>query len=114
MIDFENFTHFTFDCYGTLIDWENGILTAFAPVLKRQRGLAQSKTWRSFTRPPNIAKRLGLRQSSTAFSSSVARLGQVCPSSISRARSKRQRTGVVPDLAEFPAAPNIAKRLGLR
>jgi 2-haloacid dehalogenase len=33
MIHFENFTHLTFDCYGTLIDWETGILAAVTPVL---------------------------------------------------------------------------------
>src|SRR6185436_5870650 len=37
MIDFESFTHLTFDCYGTLIDWEKGILTAIAPVLERHK-----------------------------------------------------------------------------
>lgn len=35
MIPFEQFTHLTFDCYGTLIDWETGILAALAPVLAR-------------------------------------------------------------------------------
>ncbi len=35
MIDFKHFTHVTFDCYGTLIDWERGILAALTPVLKR-------------------------------------------------------------------------------
>ena len=28
-------THVTFDCYGTLIDWEQGILTALTPWLAR-------------------------------------------------------------------------------
>src|SRR5262249_6189124 len=28
-------THLTFDCYGTLIDWERGILTAVQPILAR-------------------------------------------------------------------------------
>jgi 2-haloacid dehalogenase len=28
-------THLTFDCYGTLIDWERGILDAVTPVLAR-------------------------------------------------------------------------------
>ena len=28
-------THLTFDCYGTLIDWEQGILNATQPVLAR-------------------------------------------------------------------------------
>lgn len=35
MLDFERFTTLTFDCYGTLIDWESGILTALRPVLER-------------------------------------------------------------------------------
>src|SRR5215470_17071316 len=39
MIPFEHFTHLTFDCYGTLIDWESGILAAVVPVLAR-RGVA--------------------------------------------------------------------------
>jgi 2-haloacid dehalogenase len=32
-MDFSRFTHLTFDCYGTLIDWETGILRALRPVL---------------------------------------------------------------------------------
>ena len=30
-IDYDAFDALTFDCYGTLIDWETGILTALAP-----------------------------------------------------------------------------------
>lgn len=41
MIDFTRFTHLTFDCYGTLIDWESGILTALRPILERH-GSAQT------------------------------------------------------------------------
>ena len=32
-IDFSSFDALTFDCYGTLIDWERGILNALQPVL---------------------------------------------------------------------------------
>jgi 2-haloacid dehalogenase len=32
-IDFEAFDVLTFDCYGTLIDWETGLLDAFRPIL---------------------------------------------------------------------------------
>lgn len=35
MLDFDRFTHLTFDCYGTLIDWERGILAAVQPLLAR-------------------------------------------------------------------------------
>jgi len=34
-IDFGAFDALTFDCYGTLIDWETGILAGLAPVLAR-------------------------------------------------------------------------------
>jgi len=33
MLDFSRFRVLTFDCYGTLIDWETGILSALRPVL---------------------------------------------------------------------------------
>jgi 2-haloacid dehalogenase len=33
-IDFGSIEALTFDCYGTLIDWETGILAALAPVLE--------------------------------------------------------------------------------
>ena len=32
-LDFTRFDAVTFDCYGTLIDWEQGILNALQPVL---------------------------------------------------------------------------------
>lgn len=32
-IDFSRFEVLTFDCYGTLVDWESGILAALKPVL---------------------------------------------------------------------------------
>jgi 2-haloacid dehalogenase len=33
MIDFNKYEVLSFDCYGTLIDWESGILAALRPVL---------------------------------------------------------------------------------
>ena len=35
MLDWTRFEALTFDCYGTLIDWERGILEAAGPVLRR-------------------------------------------------------------------------------
>jgi 2-haloacid dehalogenase len=35
MIDFDAFDALTFDCYGTLIDWETGLLTALRPLVQR-------------------------------------------------------------------------------
>lgn len=33
MLDFNQFDVLTFDCYGTLIDWESGIFSALRPIL---------------------------------------------------------------------------------
>ncbi|HEX5506558.1 MAG TPA: haloacid dehalogenase type II [Thermomicrobiales bacterium] len=35
MLAFDRYTHLTFDCYGTLIDWERGILATLRPLLAR-------------------------------------------------------------------------------
>src|SRR5215467_3488644 len=32
-LDFSRFRFITFDCYGTLIDWETGIFSALRPIL---------------------------------------------------------------------------------
>lgn len=34
MLDFEKYDALTFDCYGTLIDWESGIADALRPVMR--------------------------------------------------------------------------------
>jgi len=34
MLDFGQFAVLTFDCYGTMIDWESGIFSALRPILK--------------------------------------------------------------------------------
>ena len=33
MIDFSKYEVLSFDCYGTLIDWETGIIAALRPIL---------------------------------------------------------------------------------
>jgi 2-haloacid dehalogenase len=36
-LDFRQFKFLTFDCYGTLIDWESGILGALRPILENHK-----------------------------------------------------------------------------
>jgi 2-haloacid dehalogenase len=44
MLDFSRFRALTFDCYGTLIDWESGILAALGPLLAAHgKSLADEK-----------------------------------------------------------------------
>ena len=42
MLDFDRFEWLSFDCYGTLIDWETGISTAVGEVLE-SHGVRRSK-----------------------------------------------------------------------
>ena len=37
MSDFDRFEAMSFDCYGTLIDWETGIANALATMGRAQR-----------------------------------------------------------------------------
>lgn len=43
MLDFSKFSVLTFDCYGTMIDWESGIFSALRPIL-RKHGKEQGDT----------------------------------------------------------------------
>ncbi len=50
-LDFEQFDVLTFDCYGTLIDWEAGILSALrAPLAAHEIEAADSALLESFAR----------------------------------------------------------------
>jgi 2-haloacid dehalogenase len=37
MLPFSRYRYLTFDCYGTLIDWETGIFSALRPILRTHR-----------------------------------------------------------------------------
>jgi 2-haloacid dehalogenase len=43
-LDFHRFEVLSFDCYGTLIDWERGILDAVKPVLSNHKIVAADET----------------------------------------------------------------------
>jgi 2-haloacid dehalogenase len=44
VIDFGSYEILSFDCYGTLVDWETGILSALAPVLARHGRIVPGET----------------------------------------------------------------------
>lgn len=51
MIHFAEISHLTFDCYGTLIDWERGILDAVLPLISRhERVIAPDDILRSYVK----------------------------------------------------------------
>ena len=42
MLDFNRYEWVTFDCYGTLVDWETGLSAAVSEVLQ-SRGIDMSR-----------------------------------------------------------------------
>ena len=44
MVDFDDFRVITFDCYGTLVDWETGILGALRPILEQHGVTVDDRT----------------------------------------------------------------------
>src|ERR1700722_2560481 len=44
MLDFKSFRLLTFDCYGTLIDWEVGIFSALRPILQEHGKVVSDST----------------------------------------------------------------------
>ena len=51
LFDFDAFDALTFDCYGTLIDWETGLLTALHAVratsVSSRRRMKVPPVWRA-------------------------------------------------------------------
>ncbi len=73
----QDFKALTFDCYGTLIDWESGILAAFGPWRKRTGVAADDDGCWNFSPRRSRAFRPSSRRSSirtrspSAFSASA-------------------------------------------
>jgi 2-haloacid dehalogenase len=44
VLDFDRYAVLTFDCYGTLIDWETGILGALRPIARAHRNGSDDAT----------------------------------------------------------------------
>jgi 2-haloalkanoic acid dehalogenase type II len=56
--DLARFSALTFDCYGTLIDWESGILAAMLPLLERHEVPASpDEILRAYARAEGAAER---------------------------------------------------------
>ena len=49
-MNYDDFKLLSFDCYGTLIDWESGIWNAFQPVIlfNNRNDLTREKVLRNF------------------------------------------------------------------
>ena len=77
MLDFSSRKALTFDCYGTLIDWEAGILAALRPILDRYRAaLDDDRLLELYARHEPDAQRGGYRAYRDVLGSVVEGIGR--------------------------------------
>lgn len=110
MIDFSSIRAMTFDCYGTLIDWETGILGAVEPILRRhgadalwtpERVLSlYARFEREIERGPYMPYRLVLREVMSRFARELG------------AEFSKAELGALADsIRDWPAFPDTAQAL---
>ncbi len=99
-MNFDQFSHITFDCYGTLVDWETGILRAMLPLLSRS-GAAPSEehVLDLYTQLEVIEEALPYRPYRDILMTVAGRIGEATGVTLS-ARDRQ----VLPDsIADWPA-----------
>ncbi len=98
-----DFSVLTFDCYGTLIDWESGIHTALQPLLRR-RGTPRARRGARDLRPARIPAQEA-ETPGMIYSELLATVHRRLAAewSASASAADHQRFGAsVPDWPEFP------------
>src|SRR5215510_909603 len=77
MLDLGRFEALTFDCYGTLIDWETGIWDALRPVFRRHRvAMAREAALERFGTLEAAAERPPYRDYKAVLREVLQRLGR--------------------------------------
>ena len=107
MLDYSRFEALTFDCYGTLIDWETGLVDAFRPVLAAHGVEAGAEDllarYARYEAELEAGPYLSYREL-------VARACAASPPrSASRRRPRRRRRSAAA-VADWPAFPDSARR----
>ncbi len=77
MLDFARFQVLTFDCYGTLIDWETGIFSALRPILAaRGKSIADTELLKVYSELESEAERGEFRSYRQVLESVVRGFGE--------------------------------------
>lgn len=114
-LDLTAFTVLSFDCYGTLIDWEAGLANVLAPWAREQRlELSDEHLLRAYSDNESAAQ----RDTPTAkypdiLAEAFRRTGETLGRSVSDAWAQRL-AGSVPDWPAFPDSAQALARLAAR
>ncbi|KAB8145884.1 haloacid dehalogenase type II [Chloroflexia bacterium SDU3-3] len=114
MVDLDTKEVLTFDCYGTLIDWESGIAAALLPILQRHGvALEREQALQLFAELESAAEAGPYMAYRDVLASCVRGFGQrygFAPSAEEQARF----AGSVGDWPAFPDSPAALARLASR
>jgi 2-haloacid dehalogenase len=107
-MNFARFTHLTFDCYGTLIDWETGILNALMPLLQRNgAAVTEEQVLRLYTQA-EVAEESGDYRSYRSVLESIA--GKVA-AEVGMTLSSEDRHTLPNSVGTWPPFPDTVRAL---
>jgi 2-haloacid dehalogenase len=110
MLAFDRFDALTFDCYGTLIDWERGLLDALAPVLRRHGvTIADDRLLTLFAAAESETEAGPYLPYRDVLGRVTGRIG----AALGFAPDAQERGRLAATLPEWPAFPDTAEALGL-
>jgi 2-haloacid dehalogenase len=104
-----DFEVLSFDCYGTLIDWESGILAALAPLLTRaDTGLSRDAVLQAFGR---LEARQQAQTPAMLYSQLLAEVHGQLAVEWNVARNPAEDEAFGSSVAEWPAFPDTVEAL---
>jgi 2-haloacid dehalogenase len=108
MIALDSYEILSFDCYGTLIDWEAGILSALAPLLSRHgRSVPDEILLKAFGELESAAEQAPYRSYSVVLREVVEGLGR----RFGFAPNAAERASLAGSLAGWPPFPDTRDAL---
>lgn len=103
----------TFDCYGTIVDWESGILEAARDLLPKEELISNEELLEMFGRLESEAERPPFRRYREVLAEVATRMGEAVGRTISKEAASRFAASV-PEWPPFPDSRNALGRLAER
>lgn len=107
-LDFKNYEALSFDCYGTLIDWETGIASAMRPILENH-GIDRSdeEILELFSEFETVAQQLPYKSYVDVLSEVAGRVGD----ELGFSPSASERSSFAHSVTDWPAFPDSTSGL---
>ncbi len=108
MIDFTRFKVMSFDCYGTLIDWETGIVNAMRPILENHnQDRGDEEILDTFSRIETVVQ----QSSYMRYEDVLGQVADECADQWGFALAPAERAAFSRSVENWPAFPDSASAL---